>query len=168
MAAAFAGFSGIVAALGRRSPRDWTATARFRFANLLSLTVATSILAFLPVAVAHFPVSSSTAWTSSSLVLALFCVLFLTDIVRRARAIDAAETGNLNRWMAVVWLGGVGGVAIAQLTAVAGFPQSLGAAYAAGILVLLAASGMQFGLLAFSSITDRPAAAQQGGEPDVE
>jgi hypothetical protein len=50
----------------------------------------------------------------------------------------------------------MGGVAIAQLTAVAGFPQSLGAAYVAGVLVLLTVSGIQFGLLAFSSITDGP------------
>jgi hypothetical protein len=154
VAAAFAGFGGIVAALGRRSPRDWSATARFRFANLLSLTVATSILAFLPVAVAHFPIPSSTAWTSSGFVLALFCVSFLTDLVRRVRAIDAPQAGELPRWMAIVWFGGMGGVAIAQLTAIVGFSQSLGAAYVAGILVLLTVSGLQFGLLAFSSIMD--------------
>ncbi len=58
--------------------------------------------------------------------------------------------------MGVVWFGGVGGVAIAQLTAVTGFPQSLGAAYVAGVLVLLTVSGLQFGLLAFSSIMDGP------------
>jgi hypothetical protein len=156
VAAAFAGFSGIVAALGRRSPRDWSATARFRFANLLSLTVATSILAFLPVALAHFPISASTAWTSASFVLALFCVFFFTHIFRRFRAINAAQAGEIRRWMGVVWFGGMGGVAIAQLTAVAGFPQSLGAAYVAGILVLLTVSGLQFALLAFSSITDGP------------
>jgi hypothetical protein len=69
VSAAFAGFSGIVAALGYRSPSEWSATAQFRFANLLSFAVAASLLAFFPIVLA---ISDSTVWAWSSAALGLF------------------------------------------------------------------------------------------------
>jgi hypothetical protein len=72
VSAAFAGFSGIVAALGYRSPSEWSATAQFRFANLLSFAVAASLLAFSPIVLVHSAISDSTVWAWSSPVLGLF------------------------------------------------------------------------------------------------
>jgi hypothetical protein len=155
VAAAFAGFSGIVAALGHRSPSDWTAAARFRFANLLSVTVATSLLAFLPIALSHFSISSSTAWAWSSTALAFFCLAFLLQLIRGGRKV-AAEGGRLALWMAPLWICSMGGGALAQVANIAGATESRGAPYVAAILALLAVSGIQFVVLALSSVSDEP------------
>jgi hypothetical protein len=56
--------------------------------------------------------------------------------------------------MAVVWFCGMGGVALAQLANIAVSTESRGGGpYVAGILVLLAISGLQFILLALSSVS---------------
>ena len=62
VAAAFAGFSGVVAAFGHRTPTEWSEAARFRFENLLTVSVAASILAFLPVVLTQFSISAARAW----------------------------------------------------------------------------------------------------------
>ena len=56
--------------------------------------------------------------------------------------------------MGVAWLIGMGGVALGQLANVAISPTPrAGAAYVAGILVLLALSGFQFVVLALRSVS---------------
>ena len=94
VAAAFAGFSGVVAAFGHRSPSDWSAVARFRFENLLTVAVASSILAFLPVVLAHFSIAPVRVWAWSGAALALFCLWFLLQLFRR-RPKATAEGGGL-------------------------------------------------------------------------
>jgi hypothetical protein len=154
VAAAFAGFSGVVAAFGHRSPADWSAAARFRFENLLTVSVAASLLAFLPVVLAHFSIPAAVVWAWSGAALALFCVSFLIQTFRRGRRIASEE---LSWWMALIWMGGMIGVALAQMANLAIPVESRGAGpYVAGILVLLAISGLQFILLALSSISSDP------------
>lgn len=154
VAAAFAGFSGVVAALGQRSPADWSPAARFRFENLLTVTVAASLLAFLPIASDHFSTSSSTVWAWSGAALAVFCVTFLIQTFRRGRKVRA-QGGGLRNWMALIWMFGMLGVAFAQLANILMPSASRGGGpYVAGILVLLAISGLQFILLALSSVSE--------------
>jgi hypothetical protein len=156
VAAAFAGFSGVVATFGRRSPSDWSAAARFRFGNLLTTAVASCILAFLPVVLAHFPIAPFTVWAWSGAALAFFCLSFLVQLFRRVPK-KTAEGRGLRRWMAVVWVGGMGGAALAQLANIAASSEGRGGApYVAGILVLLAISGLQFIVLALSSVSHDP------------
>jgi hypothetical protein len=151
VAAAFAGFSGVVAAFGHRAPSDWSAAARFRFRNLLTVSVAASILAFLPVVLALFDLSPATVWAWAGAALGLFCVAFLVQTFRLGRTIDVSE---LSRLMAWVWMGGMGATALAQLANIALAGESRdGGPYVAGILVLLAISGLQFILLALKSIS---------------
>jgi hypothetical protein len=145
-----------VAALGRRVPREWSATERFRFANLLALSVATTILAFLPIVLEHFPISSIAVWASSSVILMAFCVLFLAYVLREALAMSTVERDQLRRWMAAAWFGGLSGVALAQGISIATATEAVAAAvYVAGMLVLLTLAGLQFALHAFSSIAER-------------
>jgi hypothetical protein len=157
VAAAFAGFSGVVAAFGQRSPSDWSAAARFRFENLLTVAVAASILAFLPVVLGHFSMSLATVWAWSGAALGFFCVGFLAQTIRRGRNVAADGGRGLRWWMALVWVGGMGGIALAQLANIAVSGGSRGGGpYVAGILVLLAISGLQFILLALSSVSNDP------------
>jgi hypothetical protein len=101
VAAAFAGFSGVVATFGHRAPSDWSAAARFRFENLLTVAVASSILAFLPVVLEHLSIAPVTVWAWSGAVLAFFCLSFLLQLFRRAPKTTEGG-GELRRWMAVV------------------------------------------------------------------
>jgi hypothetical protein len=157
VSAAFAGFSGIVAALGYRSPSEWPASARFRFANLLSVAVAASLLAFLPIVLAYFAISDSAVWAWSSAALGLFCVGFFTLRVRRGISIIRDKSEQLNPWMGFAWVIGIGGVALGQLANIATMPTPRASAlYVAGILVLLTLSGLQFVLLALRSVSHEP------------
>jgi hypothetical protein len=157
VSAAFAGFSGIVAALGYRSASDWSATDRMRFANLLSVAVAATLLAFLPVVLSHFALSDSAVWAWASAALGLFGVSFLILLVRRAIAIARGELEQPNRWMGLAWVIGMGAVALGQLANIATMPTPRASAlYVAGILVLLALSGLQFVLLALHSVSPEP------------
>lgn len=155
VAAAFAGFSGIVAALGHRTPSEWSPAARFRFQNLLTVTVAASLLAFLPVALGHLALSPAAVWTGSGLALALFCTVCLADAFRRGAKVGTGGPG-LRRWMAVVWVSGMAGAAIAPLIGLVVPGAGGGGPYIAGILLLLAISGLQFVLLALRSVTEDP------------
>jgi hypothetical protein len=152
VAAAFAGFSGVVAAFGHRTPTEWSEAARFRFENLLTVSVAASILAFLPVVLTQFSISAARAWAGSSAALGLFCGTFLLQTYGRGRRINKRQ---LKRWRAIIWMSGMAGVAIAQLANLLVSGESRGGApYVAGILVLLAISGLQFIFLALSSVSD--------------
>ena len=46
---AFAGFSGVVAALGRKA--EWTDIERYRFTNLVTVSIATALFSFLPMVI---------------------------------------------------------------------------------------------------------------------
>lgn len=152
VAAAFAGFSGVVAALGFRSMSELPAVARFRFENLLVFSVAAALLAFLPVALGQFPISEAAVWSFSSASLGVLPVVFLAVRLPRFRRIGTADPESLSSWMA--WLTLLTFVVVSglQATNVLGWPAARGGGpYVAGILALLFLSGLQFILLALRS-----------------
>lgn len=85
----------------------------------------------------------------------IFHAVVLFDIFRRARKVSAAGE-RLRPWMSAVWIGAMGGGALAQGINIIGATESRGALYVAGILVLLIVSGIQFVLLALSSVAGEP------------
>jgi len=142
VAAAFAGFSGVVSALGARSITDLPTPHRFRFANLLVVSVGAAIFAFLPAVLEQFATGSSAVWALSSALLALFTGVLL---FARWRAGLRLTKGSLNRWMATSWVGVLSAVSLLQLAALTGWPSARsGAAYVAGVFGLLLLSGLQF------------------------
>jgi len=168
VAAAFAGFSGVVAAFGHRSPSEWSVATRFRFENLLTVSVAASLFAFLPVVLAHLSFSPRVGWSWSGGALASFCIVFLAQTFRRGLEVRAGG-GGLRRWIAIVWSAGMTGVALAQLVALMAPAESAGGLYVAGILVLLAISGLQFIVMALDSTSTGPQArpGMQGMDDDT-
>jgi hypothetical protein len=58
--------------------------------------------------------------------------------------------------MGVLWICTMGGATLAQVANIAGATESRGAPYVAGILILLSVSGIQFVVLALSSVSDEP------------
>jgi hypothetical protein len=145
VAAAFAGFSGVVAALGVKSLAELPAHNRFRFANLLVVSVGAALFAFLPVVLEQFPIRSSGVWASSSALLALFAGTLLFARWRVALRLGPLNRGSLNLWMVTCWIGVLSAVCLLQLANVVEWPSlRSGAAYVAGVFGLLLLSGLQF------------------------
>jgi len=151
-AAVFAGFSGIVAALGARSVTELPPVSRFRFSNLLVISVSTCLLAFAPLVLGAFSLASSLIWAWSSAALALFALLFLIVRNTTRRRIRAAQVTSGRPWMAVFSISVLVSVGVTQCANTIGWPLSRGAAlYVAGLFGLLILSGLQFILLALDS-----------------
>jgi hypothetical protein len=155
-AAVFAGFSGIVAVLGARSVTELSPLSRFRFSNLLVISVSTCLLAFAPLVLGAFSLASSLIWAWSSATLALFALLFLIAANTRQRRVRAAEVAAGRAagrtWMAVFSICVLVGVCLSQCVNAIAWPLSRGAAlYVAGLFGLLILSGLQFILLALDS-----------------
>jgi len=145
VAAAFAGFSGVVAALGAKSLSELPALHRFRFANLLVVSVAAALFAFVPVILEQFPIGASAMWASSSAFLAVFAGTLLFARWRAGLRLGSLTRGPINLWMATCWVGVLSGVCLLQLANVVEWPWSRsGAAYVAGVFGLLLVSGLQF------------------------
>lgn len=145
VAAAFAGFSGVVAALGASSVSELPAPARFRFANLLVVSVGAALFAFLPVALDQFSPSSRAVWGWSSGFLCLFTGSLLAFRMRPGRRIQRAQPGSLRLWVAALWIGILVSVTTTQVANIAEWPMERGgASYVAGIFGLLVLSGLQF------------------------
>jgi hypothetical protein len=145
VAAAFAGFSGVVAALGVNSLSELSALHRFRFANLLVVSVGAALFAFLPVVLAQFPLSAGAVWISSSALLAVFSLALLIVRWRAGRRLGPILGGPLNLWMALCWIGALSAVASFQLVnLLQGSGPPGGSLYVAGVFGLLLLSGLQF------------------------
>ncbi|MGD8282145.1 MAG: hypothetical protein PVF69_13370, partial [Gemmatimonadota bacterium] len=157
VAAAFAGFSGVVAALGSRSVYDLPEATRFRFANLLIASVAAALFAFIPIVIGQFPFSSSIVWATSSSLLGIFCLVFLVVRWRTGGRIPVGQNGALRMWMAMLFGSVLVAVSLLQAANAAGWPfDRSGGPYAVGVLGLLALSGFQFILLALASVPGEP------------
>jgi hypothetical protein len=155
VAAAFAGFSGVVAALGARSVAEWTPAFRFRFTNLLISSVGSALFAFVPIVLGLFPISTSAVWVWSSISLGSFSLIFLASAGRRGLRVIAIEPEGLSAWAGVVSGAAMALAAIFQLGNLAAWPIETGAPpFVAGILALMVLSGIQFILLALDSGPD--------------
>ena len=152
VAAAFAGFSGVVAALGARSVAEWSRAFRFRFTILLVSSVGSALFAFLPIVLGLFPVATETVWVWSSVLFGFFCFVFLASCWRRGRRVAAIEPKGLSLWVAVVSVASIFLAAVLQLGNVAAWPFEPGAPpFVGGILSLLVLSSIMFILLALDS-----------------
>jgi hypothetical protein len=145
VAAAFAGFSGVVAALGVKSLSELSEFHRFRFVNLLVVSVGAALFAFLPVVLEQFPLSSSAVWTSSSALLAVFAGALLLGRWRTGLRLGPMIGGPLNLWMAICWISALSAVCLLQISNILQWPGTpSGSVYVAGIFGLLLLSGLQF------------------------
>ena len=66
VAIAIAGFSGIVAAVGRRNPGSWTAADQIRLRILLTASAAAGLFAFLPFILFEAGLSDPVCWRVGS------------------------------------------------------------------------------------------------------
>ena len=159
IAAAFAGFSGIVAALGARSIGDLSIATRFRFANLLVMSVGSSLFALVPVVLVVAGAGMPFVWALSSAVLGLFTLGYALAAARAARRALSPNPRLLRPWMAVLAVGVQTFVCITQFVNVLGWPFGRGGMlYVSSIFALLVLAGVQFVLLALDSTPSDPRA----------
>ena len=142
---AFAGFSGVVAALGK--DWDWDDKARFRFQNLLAISLFTILLCLLPIALDFYGISQWYVWTISSAVMALFAVgffIFRAPLALKLVSSDPDDrAGNAVGRTFLITLFGT--VALLGLGAASVVDQV--AAYVSGLVAYLVLSALQFVLL---------------------
>jgi hypothetical protein len=150
--AVFAGFGGIVAALGARSVTELPPIDRFRFSNLLVISVSACLLAFLPIVLEEVVEDPSTMWNISTATLALFALIFLLKSAGGARRIGALRGQRGRLWMAVLSVSVLAAIFVIQSASLIGWPRGHDSAvYVAGIFGLLILSGLQFILLALDA-----------------
>ena len=152
VAAAFSGFGGIVAALGSRSVAEWSGPARFRFENLLVISVAAAVLSFLPAVAQHLFALGAAPWRLSSAILGLFVLAFLVVRIPHGLRVSRAHPGVIRLWMMVAFSVLMPGVLVLQASNLVGWPDgSGGGRYLTGVYGLLFVAGLQFIVLALDS-----------------
>lgn len=137
-----AGFTGIVAVLGRRGHGEWEAHEWLRLAMLLTFSFGSVFFAFLPFLLDAYHVEERRIWAIASGALAIFVVVVYVVIVVRVVAL-----GDLVRAEFPRWAGAAVGVASVIVLAVL-VSNALGARefapYFTGMLWLLVAAAAQF------------------------
>jgi hypothetical protein len=157
VAAAFVGFSSVVAIFGRGPEGVWEAADRIRMRNLVEQSLAVAVLGFLPVVLCDLHASESTAWSVSSLVLAF--LLALDIALWGQRAFVLRRLGSLRIWMFVVGLILLGAALCIQILNLLGlrFTDEAGP-YVTGLWLVLLLAGLQFALLVFGRLGDSESA----------
>ena len=69
---AFAGFTSVVAVLGRRAGGDWSEVDLFRLSQMLTSSLSALLFAFLPILLVYLGVPTRLSWAASSGFLAVF------------------------------------------------------------------------------------------------
>jgi hypothetical protein len=163
VAVAVAGFASIVSVLASRSGRDDPGIDTTRLRIMLFTSLSAISLCFVPVLSFRFGLSSDTAWRLCGAALLLGTgVPFVRNLLDVRSVRDAGVTpgaGIIVTALATYIIPGA--LSVGLLVGRAEAP-----AYIAGVLVLLAGSGIAFArlVLSYSSRT----AAQQADEADVE
>ncbi len=94
---ALAGFSGVVAVLGRRGAGEWSAPDWLRFAMLLAFSFGAVVFSLLPTLVVGLGASQPFAWAFSSLLLASFLLVAWALVRRRLAVLGDEAAGQFQR-----------------------------------------------------------------------
>jgi hypothetical protein len=101
VAIAIAGFSGIVAAVGRRGAGHWTAADQLRLRILLTASGAALVFAFLPFVLADL-IAQDLLWRIASGLLAIHTVAISAYRIRQASRGGIADAIGLRPWRLVL------------------------------------------------------------------
>jgi hypothetical protein len=137
-----AGFTGIVAVLGRRSDGEWAPHEWLRLAMMLNFSFGSVFFAFLPLLFVAVGAREPGAWAASSALLAAFLLVSYGIIVRRVLQLGDVARSEFPRWAGVTV--GAGTLVVFGLqTSNALGPSGFGL-YFVGMLWLVAAAALQF------------------------
>jgi hypothetical protein len=141
----FAGFTSVVAVLGRRATGEWTAIDRFRLSQMLATSLAALLLSLLPLVLAQLGFSERLSWGSASTILAAYTIFLAASSQRRIRQLPSEEQSQIMRPLLWSIQAVVAAVVSCLLINAAGvfFHQEPGP-YLLGLYLLLGLSAFQF------------------------
>tara|TARA_A100001011_G_scaffold391015_1_gene475590 strand:- start:563 stop:1081 length:519 start_codon:yes stop_codon:yes gene_type:complete len=150
IAVAFAGFSGVVAALG--SKNVWSTVAVFRFQNLLLISIMCVFLSLLPQALSFYGLQERDVWKVASSVMLVVILIFMFQ--RGFKLVNLLNLEPADQLLRIL------GTAIYLLSVLSVTALSLGlaeyrpieATYVSSIIVLLFVSALQFAVLTLTAI----------------
>jgi len=142
---AFAGFSGVVAALGK--DWNWDEKARFRFQNLLAISLVTIFLCLLPIVLSFYQIPRRLTFIAAGTLMVMFACGFIalrSPVAWRLTAQDPDDkAGRVVGFTFLITL-----PAVVLLLLLGAFSMvDLVASYVSGLFVYLVLSALQFGLL---------------------
>jgi hypothetical protein len=145
VAAAFAGFAGVVSIFRHRGSGAWEPPDAYRFRFMVELSLCTVAFALLPFIVHHFGVPPRVLWSSCSALLGFMYVALLVLARIRARHLRGGPGVEIHRGLMTFAVGGaiVGLVLLALNALQVGFVGEFGP-YLAGLAWLLTISGIMF------------------------
>ena len=145
---AFAGFTGIVAALGQRSEGNWRPVDVVRFQGLLESSLAGLILSVAPFGFHYFDVAEAVTWSFGSALLAIYVIIFLFSVIRRQKRLRVIEDpGFVPGVRLILVFLSVPVVAIQLLNAIGAGLQHTFAGFLVGLIYLLILCCAMFVLL---------------------
>jgi FtsH-binding integral membrane protein len=148
VAIAFAGFSGVVAALSGKT--NWSEADRFRFTNLLIVSIAAAIFSFLPIIVDLYGLGDAHSRLLVGSLLAIFSIGFLISRALRGMEINR-KSSDLNTVVAVIFASSLVITAVLQIMGYF-IPGVATATYVTGVLFLILSAATQFVYLILDSL----------------
>ncbi len=141
VAVAFAGFTGVVAVLGRRSARPWSFAEFNTIRTLLHTSVGVTLFAFLPSIAAPYVETADTLWRGSAALFTGYHVAIIVSSVRRGN-----DGLCMRPWVVRACAGsGATSIAATAFVAVGGAPQFAELIYTLAMVQLIAVSAACFG-----------------------
>ena len=151
VSAAFAGFSGIIAALGNTSA--WTEMELYRFQNLLGVSIGAVVLSLLPLLISAYGANDTWVWRIACSSVAIFALGFLALRYPVAARLQKDNPTRYSRQTGLTFVVVLTGVSLLQLCGIFGL-FSLGFAYyLTGLIAILFLAALQFAVLALSRLT---------------
>jgi len=145
---AFAGFTGIVAALGQRSEGKWRPVDVIRFRALLEGSLAGLMFSVAPFGSYYFGVPESIAWRIGGGVLAVYIVALLFRTTRKQHRLGATSDPDfVHAARRLIFTLSFPAVATLTLNAAGVIQERTFAAYLLGLLLLLFLCSVMFVLL---------------------
>ena len=144
VAVAFAGFTGVVLAFGRRSDRAWSPMDIYRFRVLLGASLQTLLLSLIPLLLYHSGASERTTWAASSFLVCILLIVILTNDLRYLAPIRD-QMARADRILGVIVSVGFACVFAAQVANVFGvFGSRAFAAYLGALIYYLTMASLMF------------------------
>ncbi len=159
VATAFAGFTGIVVVLGRRSIGEWRSNEKTIVSVLLASSLGVVLFAFVPDLGSAAQLSPSTTWRVSAFLFASYhLVVILASIVAIRRALARGEMLPIPKSLLLpVFTAGFSVIAAQYLTAMGLLGAWLFFFYLLGLLWLLCIATLMFTVLLLEAVSPRPA-----------
>ena len=160
VATAFAGFTGIVVVLGRRSIGEWRSAEKIIVSVLLASSLGVVLFAFVPDLGSAAQLSPSTTWRVSTFLFASYhSVVILASLVGIKRALASGEALPIPKPLLLpVFTAGFSLIASQYLTAMGLLGAWLFFFYLLGMLWLLCIATLSFTVLLLEAVSSKPAA----------